>query len=113
MQGIVAWLTSDPTSCLSYSASFTRLPLQSDASFAFLLSILSRRGFFVKAPVLLQEFPTVLDGGQDPIPLETQLVEEEFDLSDIMQEELDAEVGTKEDRLRQLEEQVGCFPRGV
>lgn len=55
----------------------------------------------------------MLDGGQDLLPQETQLVEEEFDLSDIMQEELDAEVGTKEDRLRQLEEQVGRCVRGM
>lgn len=54
----------------------------------------------------------MLDGGQDPLPQETQLVEEEFDLSDIMQEELDAEVVTKEDRLRQLEEQVGLLSEG-
>ena len=54
----------------------------------------------------MQELPTVVDGGQDPVAEEAQLVEEEFDLSDILGEELDAEVGTKEDRLRQLAEQV-------
>lgn len=54
-----------------------------------------------------QELPKVVDGGQDPLAEEPQLVEEEFDLSDIMGEELDAQLGTKDDRLRQLEEQVG------
>lgn len=53
-----------------------------------------------------QELPKVIDGGQDPLPEEPEVLEEEFDLSDIMGEELDAEVGTKEDRLRQLAEQV-------
>ena len=53
-----------------------------------------------------QELPEVVDGGQDPLPEEPQLVEEEFDLSDIMGEELDARLGTRDDRLRQLEEQV-------
>lgn len=53
----------------------------------------------------LQEFPTVVDGGQDAAPHQIQVEEEEFDLSDIMAEQLEAQVGTKEDRLRQLEEQ--------
>lgn len=52
----------------------------------------------------------MVDGGQEPLPEEPQLVEEEFDLSDIMGEQLEAQVGTKEDRLRQLEEQVLPFP---
>ena len=51
-----------------------------------------------------------MDGGQDPLPEEPQLVEEEFDLSDIMGEQLEAQTGTKEDRLRQMEEQVFSFP---
>ena len=55
---------------------------------------------------LVQEFPTVVDGGQNATTEETQVVEEEFDLSDIMGEQLDAQLGTKEDRLRQLAEQV-------
>lgn len=54
----------------------------------------------------MQEFPIVVDGGQDATSEETQVVEEEFDLSDIMGEQLDAQLGTKEDRLRQLAEQV-------
>ena len=58
----------------------------------------------------VQEFPIVVDGGQEPLPEEPQLVEEEFDLSDIMGEQLEAQVGTQEDRLRQLEEQVLPFP---
>ncbi|KAL3137374.1 hypothetical protein ABBQ32_006902 [Trebouxia sp. C0010 RCD-2024] len=53
----------------------------------------------------LQEFPTVVDGGQDAASEEAQVVQEEFDLSDIMGEQLDAQLGTKEDRLRQLAEQ--------
>lgn len=56
--------------------------------------------------LLPQELPQVIDGGQDPMPEEPEITEEEFDLSDIMNEELEAQVGTKEDRLRQLEEQV-------
>ena len=63
----------------------------------------------------------MVDGGQEPLPEETLVVEEEFDLSDIMGEQLDVQVGTKEERLRQVEEQVGgltvvmeeCFPVGV
>lgn len=55
---------------------------------------------------MVQEFPTVVDGGQDAAPHQIQVEEEEFDLSDIMAEQLEAQVGTKEDRLRQLEEQV-------
>lgn len=55
---------------------------------------------------LVQEFPTVVDGGQDAASEEAQVVQEEFDLSDIMGEQLDAQLGTKEDRLRQLAEQV-------
>ncbi|KAL0020067.1 hypothetical protein WJX79_001481 [Trebouxia sp. C0005] len=53
----------------------------------------------------LQELPRVIDGGQDPIPDEPQITEEEFDLSDIMGEQLDAQVDTKEERLRQLQNQ--------
>lgn len=53
----------------------------------------------------LQELPKVIDGGQDPVPDEPQITEEEFDLSDIMGEQLDAQVDTKEERLRQLEKQ--------
>ena len=53
-----------------------------------------------------QELPKVIDGGQDPVPDEPQITEEEFDLSDIMGEQLDAQVDTKEERLRQLEKQV-------
>ncbi|KAL3148687.1 hypothetical protein ABBQ38_014102 [Trebouxia sp. C0009 RCD-2024] len=60
-------------------------------------------GKFMTTP--LQEFPIVVDGGQDATSEETQVVEEEFDLSDIMGEQLDAQLGTKEDRLRQLAEQ--------
>lgn len=60
----------------------------------------------VLSAVMQQELPKVIDGGQDPLPEEPEVLEEEFDLSDIMGEELDAEVGTKEDRLRQLAEQV-------
>ena len=48
----------------------------------------------------------MIDGGQDPVPDEPQITEEEFDLSDIMGEQLDAQVDTKEERLRQLEKQV-------
>jgi len=48
-----------------------------------------------------QELPKVIDGGQDPVPDEPQITEEEFDLSDIMGEQLDAQVDTKEERLRQ------------
>ena len=48
----------------------------------------------------------MVDGGQDATIEEPQVVEEEFDLSDIMGEQLDAQLGTKEDRLRQLAEQV-------
>ena len=43
---------------------------------------------------------------QDPLSEEPQLVREEFDLSDIMEEELDAQSGTKDDCLRQLEQQA-------
>ncbi len=53
-----------------------------------------------------QELPKVIDGGQDPVPDEPQITEEEFDLSDIMGEQLDAQVNTKEERLQQLEKQV-------
>ncbi len=53
-----------------------------------------------------QELPKVIDGGQDPVPDEPQITEEEFDLSDIMGEQLDAQVETKEERLRQLAKQV-------
>jgi len=53
-----------------------------------------------------QELPKVIDGGQDPVPDEPQITEEEFDLSDIMGEQVDAQVDTKEERLRQLEKQV-------
>lgn len=53
-----------------------------------------------------QELPNVIDGGQDPVPDEPQITEEEFDLSDIMGEQLDARIDTKEDRLRQLEKEV-------
>ncbi len=53
-----------------------------------------------------QELPRVIDGGQDPVPNEPQITEEEFDLSDIMGEQLDAQVETKEERLQQLEKQV-------
>lgn len=50
----------------------------------------------------------MIDGGQDPIPDEPQITEEEFDLSDIMGEQLDAQVDTKEERLRQLQNQVNA-----
>ncbi len=53
-----------------------------------------------------QELPQVIGGGQDPVPDEAQITEEEFDLSDIMGEQLDAQVNTKEERLQQLEKQV-------
>ena len=43
------------------------------------------------------------------MPEEPEITEEEFDLSDIMGEELDATVETKEDRIRKLEEQVGAL----
>ena len=53
----------------------------------------------------------MVDGGEQPLSEEPQLVEEEFDLADILGEELEEEVGSKEDRLRQLEEQVRpCHP---
>lgn len=51
----------------------------------------------------------MLDGGQDFLPVEPPVVDEEFDLSDIMGEQLDSQMGTKEDRLRQLEEQVAIL----
>ena len=43
------------------------------------------------------------------MPEEPEITEEEFDLSDIMGEELDATVETKEDRIRKLEAQVGAL----
>lgn len=54
----------------------------------------------------------MVDGGEQPLSEEPQLVEEEFDLADILGEELEEEVGSKEDRLRQLAEQVlACLGR--
>ncbi|KAL0035526.1 hypothetical protein WJX77_010582 [Trebouxia sp. C0004] len=53
----------------------------------------------------LQEVPKVIDGGHEPVPDEPQITEEEFELSDIMGEQLDAQVDTQEERLRQLEKE--------
>lgn len=50
----------------------------------------------------------MIDGGQEPLSQEPLVVNEEFDLSDIMGEQLDSRLGSKEDRLRQIQEQVGC-----
>lgn len=45
------------------------------------------------------------DGGQEPLPLENE-VEEEFDLADILGQQVDEQAMTQQDRLRQLAEQV-------
>ena len=47
----------------------------------------------------------MVDGGETPLSEEPELIEE-FDLADVLGEQLDEEVGTKEERLRQLAEQV-------
>ena len=48
----------------------------------------------------------MVDGGEDPLPLEAE-VEEEFDLADILGEQVHEQAMTQQDRLRQLAEQVG------
>ena len=60
-----------------------------------------------------QELPKVIDGGQEPLQQEPEIVDEEFDLSDIMGEQLDSQLGSKEDRLRQLQEQVSALTSNV
>lgn len=57
----------------------------------------------------LQEMPTVVDGGEEPLLEELPQIEE-FDLADILGEHLEERVDTKEDRLRQLAEQVCSLP---
>ena len=47
----------------------------------------------------------MIDGGEDPLPAESE-VKEEFDLADILGEQLDKQTITQQDRLRQLAEQV-------
>ena len=65
-------------------------------------------GFTSSGAQLLQELPKVTDGGQEAGPQEPEVAEEEFDLADIMGEQLDAHLETKQDKLRHLAEQV-CF----
>ena len=56
--------------------------------------------------LLFQELPKVVDGGQKPLAQEPPIVNEEFDLSDVLGEQLDSHLETKEERLRQLQQQV-------
>ena len=52
----------------------------------------------------LQELPELVDGGEDESQAE-ELVEEEFDLADILGEEVSG-AGTKEELLKKVEEEL-------
>ena len=50
----------------------------------------------------LQELPKLVDGGADPVAQDEEVIEEEeFDLADIMGEEVEQSIST-EDRLKQV-----------
>lgn len=51
-----------------------------------------------------QEMPRLVDGGEDVAP--EAPVEEEFDLSDILAEEVSAAPGSKEDLLRRADQEL-------
>ncbi|KAK9818342.1 hypothetical protein WJX72_010973 [[Myrmecia] bisecta] len=56
----------------------------------------------------LQDAPKLVDGGEEPTeePAPEEIVEEEFDLADILNEEVEAAGGTKEDLLKQVDQQL-------
>jgi len=55
---------------------------------------------------MIQELPKLVDGGADPVAQEEEVIEEEeFDLADIMGEEVEQSIST-EDRLKQAEKEI-------
>lgn len=58
-----------------------------------------------KHPHTLQALPQLVDGGEDEMPLEP--VEEEFDLTDILSEQVEEKLISKEELLQQVSVQ-GC-----
>ena len=58
-------------------------------------------------PFLSQEFPPVVESIAETVPAADEApVEEEFDLSDIMSEEVEDAGTSKEARMREIEEQL-------
>lgn len=55
---------------------------------------------------MIQEMPKLVDGGMDPPAQEEIIEEEEFDLSDLMGEEIDSGIPSKEDLLKQAEKEI-------
>ncbi|KAK3285885.1 hypothetical protein CYMTET_6527 [Cymbomonas tetramitiformis] len=55
---------------------------------------------------MIQEMPKLVDGGIDPPAQEEMIEEEEFDLSDLMGEEIDSGIPSKEDLIKQAEKEI-------